>query len=559
MLWRRKKRKQVEIHPDEILIDSENLPAFDRDQFEGRIVDPIGRRSFVLTGVILIGVFLAFVARASTLQISEGDVYATQARENQLSEQVIFADRGLIVDRNDVILAGNERQSVSDDFAQRVYSTTTARGLAHVLGYAKAPAKDSSGNYFRDSFIGTDGVERAYDSQLSGQNGMNLTETNAKGDVISQAQVRPPVAGEKLELSLDSKVTGALYDAIATRATDSKFQGGAGIIMDVQTGELLAITSFPEYSPQALSEGNSEALEAYQHDTRQPFLNRAISGLYTPGSIVKPFVATAALTEGVIDENKQILSTGSISLPNPYDPSNPSIFKDWKAHGYVDMRHAIAVSSDVYFYEVGGGFKDQLGLGISKLDQYFRIFGLGAETGLFGFKEKEGTIPTPQWKEQNFDGDIWRIGDTYHTAIGQYGVQITPLQEVRAIAAIANGGTLLTPQLLASSTPEGTKLPFTDHTLQVVRDGMELSVEEGTAIAINVPYVHAGGKTGTAQLGTHNQFMNSWIVGFFPYEHPRYAFAVVLEKAPAGTLMGAPAAMRAFMDWMNIHAPEYFQ
>ncbi|MEK7613228.1 MAG: penicillin-binding transpeptidase domain-containing protein [Patescibacteria group bacterium] len=558
-MWRRrfKKRRVAEIQPDEIFIDSENLPEFDRDQFEGRIEQPIGRRSFVLLGALLGAVMVAFVARASDLQIIKGEAYATQARENQLTEQIIFADRGIITDWRGIVLAGNERVSVDDDFAQRVYASV--RGIAHAIGYVKAPAKDSSGVYFRDSFIGTDGVERVYNELLAGRNGVNLTETNAKGDVVSQAMVRSPVPGAKLRLSLDASVTQALYDAIAKRSVESKFQGGAGVIMDVRTGELLALTNFPEYSPQALTEGDAAALAAYQGDTRQVFLNRATSGLYAPGSIVKPFVAVGALTEGVIDENKQILSTGSISVPNPYDPSKPSVFRDWKAHGYVDMRHAIAVSSDVYFYEVGGGFKDQLGLGIYKLDQYFRLFGFGAPTGLNGFSEKEGTIPTPEWKLATFDGDPWRLGNTYHTAIGQYGMQITPLQAVRAIGALANGGALLTPTLIASSTPQGTRFSIDPHTFEVVREGMRLAVREGTAAALNVPYMTVAAKTGTAQLGTANQFMNSWVIGFFPYEHPRYAFAVVLEKAPAGTLSGSPAAMRAFLDWMQVNEPQYVQ
>lgn len=559
-MWRRRfgrKRRSIEIHPDEIFIDSENLPAFDRDQFEGRIEQPIGRRSFVVLGALLCALFVAFVARASDLQLAKGEAYATQARENQLAEHIIFADRGLITDRNGEVLAGNEKQFVEDDFAQRRY--TALGGMAHALGYSKAPAKDSSGFYFRDSFLGVDGVEKVYDTLLAGKNGVDLTETNAKGEVVSKAVVRAPVAGATLRLSLDAQVSQALYEAIATRATESKFQGGSGVIIDVETGELLALTNFPEYSPQALTEGNNSDLAAYQKDTRQPFLNRAVSGLYAPGSIVKPFVAVGALTEGVIDEYTQILSTGAISLPNPYDPSNPSIFRDWKAHGLVDMRHALAVSSDVYFYQVGGGFEGQKGLGIYSLDNYFRLFGFGAPTGLPGAEEPAGTIPTPEWKEATFDGDPWRIGNTYHTAIGQYGMQVTPLQAARAVAAIANGGHLLTPSLVASSTSKGSNIGLDPHIVEVVREGMRLAVTEGTAAAINVPYVTVAGKTGTAQLGSANQFMNSWIIGFFPYERPRYAFAVVLEKAPAGTLQGSPAAMRVFFDWMQAYAPQYLQ
>ncbi|HVZ75894.1 MAG TPA: penicillin-binding transpeptidase domain-containing protein [Candidatus Paceibacterota bacterium] len=553
--WRRRKRS-VEIAPDEIFIDSSNIPEFDSDQLEGRIEQPIGRQSLMLAAAILAVLMVLYAGRAWDLQFIQGTAYAKQAAENQLSERVLFADRGVITDRNGTPLAYNERGSVTDDFASRVYATF--RGISHVVGYIKPPAKDSSGFYFRTSFEGIDGVEKAYNDQLSGENGTTLTETDAKGAVVSQSVKVAPVSGEKLTLSIDANVNQALYDSIAAVAQQSDFQGGAGVIMDVQTGELLAMTSYPEYSSQALSDGDQAAIAALNTDPHQPFLNRATSGLYAPGSIVKPFMGVAALNEGVIDETKQILSTGSISLPNPYDPAHPSIFKDWRPNGWVDVEQAIAVSSDVYFYEVGGGFEDQPGLGIDRIDRYLHMFGFGSTTGLLGFNEAAGNIPTPAWKVVNFPADpTWRIGDTYHTAIGQYGTQVTPLQAVRAVASLANGGMLVTPTLIASSTPAGVKLPLPAHPIEVVTEGMRMGVTEGIATAVNVPYVAVAAKTGTAQVGTQNQYLNSWMVGFFPYDNPRYAYAVVLEKGPAGTLIGASAAVRNFLDWMHAHASNY--
>ena len=552
---RRKKRRETEIEPDEILIDSRNLPEFDTDRLEGRIERPLSQRTLFFAGGVLVLLFSALLVRAGDLQIRNGEAYATQARENQLAERTIFADRGHLLDRKGVALAWNERQVPEDDFASRVY--IGSRGVAHVVGYVKSPAKDSSGVYFRKEFIGIDGTERAFDGLLAGENGTELTETDARGNVVSKAQVRKPSAGAKIVLSVDSALSQGLFDAIALRAEGSHFQAGAGVLMDVKTGEIIVLTNYPEFSPATLTGGESSAIAELLSDPRQPFLNRAVAGLYAPGSIIKPFVASAALTEGVIDESTQILSTGSISIPNPYFPELPSVFKDWKAHGWVDMRHALAVSSDVYFYEVGGGYQGQKGLGIDNIDAYLKKFGFGDSVGLPGFSEEVGVIPTPAWKEEVFAGDPWRIGDTYNTAIGQYGVQVTPLQAARAIAVIANGGTLLTPTLLASSTQTGTKLPIEPRTFDVVREGMRLAVEEGTAAAVSVPFVKMAAKTGTAPVGVRNQFMNSWIIGFFPYEAPRYAFAIVLEKAPAGTTTGAPAAMRAFLDWLEANAPEY--
>jgi len=552
--WR-KKRRADEIHPDEILIDASNPAEFDTDQFEGRMERPLSYRSHMIASGLIVVLFGIYAAQALNLQIVNGATYAKQAAENKLEETIVFADRGLITDRMGAELAFNVRANAEDDFAERVYAPY--RGIAHVLGYAKAPTKDTSGNYYRMSFSGIEGVEKVYDEMLAGKNGTRLTETDAKGNTVSESAQRDAVTGTTLALSLDAEVTQALHDSIARRAQESKFQGGSGVIIDVHTGELLAITSYPEYSPQDMLSGHEDTLSGLLADTRQPFLNRALSGLYAPGSIVKPVVALAALSEGIIDEYKEILSTGSITIPNPYYPDKPSVFKDWKAHGYTDMRHAIAVSSDVYFYTVGGGYKDQKGLGIAAIDRYLQLFGLGNPTGLAGFSEPAGTIPTPEWKEETFNGDPWRLGDTYNTAIGQYGVQVTPLQTARMVATLANGGTLLTPTLIASSTPKSTKLPLTEHAFDVAREGMLLAAMKGTAVAVNMPFMKVAGKTGTAQVGAKNEFMNSWIIGFFPYEAPRYAFAVVLERAPAGTATGAPAAMNEFLWWMHQHASGY--
>ncbi len=563
--WFRKGKIRSEIHPDEILIDSENISEFDTDQFEGRIERPISRRQLVAAGgAITLAIVLLF-ARAGMLQVVHGAEYAEQAAQNQLQEQTVFADRGAIVDRNGTPLAWSERVRVEDDFAQRAYAAL--RGLAHAVGYTKAPAKDSSGNYFRTTFEGLDGAERAYNERLGGQNGVELTETDALGRIVSQATTRAPVAGDTLRLSLDANVTQGLYDVLAQNASAANFQGAAGIIMDVRTGELVALTSYPEYSQNAMVEGDRNLLAQYNQDKRQPFLDRAVDGLYAPGSIVKPIMAAGAIADGIIDEYKQIESRGQISIPNPYDPKNPSIFRDWRVNGWTDARHAIAVSSDVYFYAVGGGYQDQRGMGIATIDKWLQAFGYGADAGLAGFSSKQGTIPTIEWKAKTFPDDpTWRLGNTYHTGIGQYGVQVTPLQAVRSAAALANGGTLVVPTLLASlsanpadSTPQGTKIDIDAHALQVAREGMRLGVTEGIATGVKLPYVSVAAKTGTAQIGMKNEYLNAWMIGFWPFENPKYAFAVILDRAPAHTGTGGNAVMGQFFAWMHENAPEYLE
>ena len=248
-------------------------------------------------------------------------------------------------------------------------------------------------------------------------------------------------------------------------------------------------------------------------------------------------------------------------MPNPYDPDNPTIFKDWRVNGWTDARRAIAVSSDVYFYTVGGGFKDQRGMGIAVIDKWLKAFGYGQDAGLEGFSSKEGTIPTPEWKAEAFPSDpTWRLGNTYHTAIGQFGTQVTPLQAVRTAAALANSGTLLVPTLIASSTPQGQKIPVDAHALQVAREGMRMAVKEGgTATGANVPYVAVAAKSGTAQVGMKNEYVNAWLIGFWPYENPKYAFALLLDRAPAGATTGGNIIISQFLSWMHANAPEYLE
>ncbi len=323
------------------------------------------------------------------------------------------------------------------------------------------------------------------------------------------------------------------------------------------------MTSYPEYDSEIMTEGkDAAAIGAYFKNADNPFLDRPISGLYTPGSIVKPVMAMAALDTHTISPDKQLFSSGSISIPNLFNPKLSSVFKDWRPNGWMDIRRAIAVSSDVYFYEVGGGYQDQPGMGVANIDKYAALFGYGKPVpGDPFFDNKDGTVPSPDWKKLNFGGEAWNIGDTYHTVIGQYGWQVTPIQAVRTIAAVANGGFLLDPKMIHEENPvrAGTQIDLKAGDFQIVREGMREGVLEGTSVGLNVPYVKVAGKTGTAELGSLKQFVNSWAVGFFPYDHPKYAYAVLMEKGPVKNVIGGVYVMRQLFDWMSVNAPEYFK
>jgi len=552
-------RQYDDINPEDIFLDSSNLPGFEEHRFEGRIEKPMGRETFLVMKIVLALIIVALISKLWVLGINLGPIYTQISENNRLEQTLIFANRGIIYDREMRELATNAIKDETSDFAARLYAPI--KGLAHVVGYLKYPLFDRMGVYYEEYYRGRDGVERAYDDLLRGENGLKLRETDVFGKVTSESVVKKPNDGEPLVLSIDAHLTEVLYKAIESLARDKGFVGGAGVLMNVETGEILALTSYPEYDQNVLTKGADQAtFNSLLNNSSKPFLNRAIGGLYTPGSILKPIVALAALNENIISPEKQILSTGSITVPNPYDPSKPSVFGDWKAHGWTDMRAALAVSSDTYFYSIGGGYKDQKGLGITLLDKYFQSFNLTDRTGVELLGEVEGVIPTPAWKKEKFNNEVWRLGDTYITSIGQYGTQITPLNAVRFVSAIANRGKILKPSLLlgGEGDPIENTVEFSDEDWQVVHDGMRQSVTYGTSVGLNVPYVKAAAKTGTAEVGSAKLYVHSWSVGFFPFENPKYAWAVVMERGPSKNLFGATSIVRQLFDWMAINAPEYF-
>lgn len=543
MLWRRKRHQSSEIAPEEIFLDASNAAGFDRGRFEGRIEQPLSRSTFVGLTTLLGLLFIVLVVRAGHLELVEGSAFAAQSAHNVLQAQVLFAPRGVITDRHGTVLAGTTVRE--DGSPGRTYPFPE---LGPVIGYVSNPKKDQRGVYYETTQRGIAGVEAEYDAHLTGTNGQLLTETDALGRVRSQGTIVPAEPGKTLVLTIDAGLQEKFSRAIVSVVREKDFIAGAGIILDVHTGAIRAIVSYPTYDPNVVSEGApAGTIAGYHGDAGRPFLDHAVQGIYTPGSVVKPFIAAGALTDGLITPATIIDDPGAISLPDPYNPGKRYVFTGWKPLGLMDVRNAIAWSSDIFFYTVGGGFGSQKGLGIERLSYWYRQFGLGERTGVDLPEEAAGLIPTPEWKRQTL-GEPWYTGDTYFTAIGQYSMQVTPIQVARATAALANGGRLVTPTLLAGRTPAYRLVPVTEDSLGVAREGMRLGVTEALAGALNLHYMKVAAKTGTAQTGTRNQYDNSWVEGFFPYEKPQYAFVVVLERGPAGTGSQAVNVMRRLFD-----------
>jgi penicillin-binding protein 2 len=554
MKWKRKRSRDPEIAPDEIFLDSSNAPDFDRARFEGRLEKPLSQTTFLYLGGVLAVLFLILITRAWNLEVAHGAEFATESAQNSLEAQTLFAQRGVITDVNGVVLADNTQNA--DGSVKREYPIPA---LGQIIGYVSYPKKDAKGVYYDTTETGVAGLEEEYDSLLAGKNGQLLTETDVAGNVRSQGTIVPAVNGENLQLSVDANMEKLFASALKDVATSQGFIAGAGVVMNVNTGAVVAIVSYPSYDPNVMSNGGpADTINAYNADPGRPFLDHAVQGVYAPGSIVKPFVASGALTDGIITPDTVIDDTGSLSIPDPYHPGQSFIYKGWKALGPVDVEQAVAWSSDIFFYTVGGGFGDQKGLGIDRLDYWYQQFGLGSPTGIDLSGEATGLIPTPAWKQTVFN-QPWYLGDTYDTAIGQYSMQVTPIQMARATAAIANGGKLFTPTLLAGKVPSYTNIPVNPSVLPIVEAGMRLgvTVPGGLAGAINLPYISVAAKTGTAQTGVTNQYDNSWVEGFFPYDHPQYAFAVVLERGPPGSGEQAVNVMKELFNSLDAENSPY--
>ena len=557
MRWFRKKYRST-LELEEVLLDSSNIPAFNQARLEGKRELPIPARTVYVVGLTSALVALLFFSKIFTLQVTEGAEFRAISENNSVNEAVIIAERGVVYDRTGEMVVWNEVDERGiHDFPIRAY--TDRLGLGQVLGYVSYPKKDNRGFYFRTEYLGRNGVEAAYDEQLRGTNGSKIVVVDALGKTVGEHAISSGVNGKEITLSIDAELSEAMYQIISTSSEQAGFRSGAAAIMDIHTGELLAMTSFPSYDPEVMADGHEvDIIDSYNNDDRLPFLNKVISGAYTPGSIVKPFVAYAALAENIIDPMKEIVSTGEIVIPNPYNPSNPSRFTDWRAHGRMTMREAIAFSSNVYFYIIGGGFGDQKGLGITKMAEYFRLFGLGSPTGINIAQEQAGVVPDPAWKQEVFEDD-WRLGDTYFTAVGQFGFLTTPIQMLRAYGALANGGTLVEPHVLKGAQGKTTNIHLDQAELKIIHEGMRKTVnyDGGTARSLERKDVAIAAKSGTAEVGAGNAYVNSWAAGFFPYEEPKYAFILMMDKAPRSNALGATRIMGDIVEWMSVHRPEY--
>lgn len=437
--------------------------------------------------------------------------------------------------------------------------------LSHVIGYTGKVTEKEMENldkeeYQYNDWIGKNGLEYFYESEIRGKVGKEQVEVDSKGKIKEIVAVNEPEAGKDListlDLDLQKRVTEIIEEKISLLETNR----AVAIVMKPDSGEILSLVSTPQYDNNLFAQGISD--EDYSNlinNEDNPLFNRAISGTYPPGSTIKPVVAIAALDEGIVTPDTIIEDTGSISVPHKYNPDIVYRFVGWDLSGLGPMNifSAIAKSSDIYFYQVGGGFEEMEGLGVEKLGEYYDKFNLGRITNIDLPAEKKGLIPDPEWKEKN-KGEQWYLGDTYHMAIGQGDVLATPIQVALWTAAIANGGTVYQPMLVKKIISEdgsvkelmskATKENFvTKESIEISQKGMRETVLSGSAKSLSGYNFSSAGKTGTAQHSTSDNH-HAWYTGFAPYEKPEIVVTVLVEEGGEGSDIAVPITGEIF-DW----------
>ena len=449
--------------------------------------------------------------------------------------------------------------------------------FAPILGYTgKLTSEEygelAAGGYIYNDVVGKQGLELEYEKYLRGEFGQRVVEVDASGSVKNSFQEKPAAAGAQLDLFLDSDLQRVLYVSLQKQLSQTRAKRAAAVAIDPKTGGVLALVSLPSFDNNLFARGiSSQEYQELLDNPDFPLFNRPTSGTYPPGSTVKPLIASAALQEGTISEKTKIYDGGKIEVPNQFNPNIIYTFHGWKPEGLgsVDVYDAIAESSDIYFYTVGGGQKNLgiAGLGPQTLASYLKKFFLGQITGIDLPTEKAGLIPSPDWKAQRFAGSVvdaqWFLGDTYNMSIGQGFVSVTPLQLALATAALGNGGTVWRPHLVEQVQNEKGEVLYkyvpqvlnkdfiNSEYLQIARQGMRRAVTDGTARLLSTLAIEVAGKTGTSQFdGSDPRKTHAWFTSFAPYENPSIALTILIESGGEGNAAAVPVAREVY-DWYS--------
>lgn len=412
--------------------------------------------------------------------------------------------------------------------------------FSHIIGYINnVSEKDlnrDSYYYLRDK-IGRTGIEATYEAILRGEHGV----INFSQEHVDPQKIVEEESGNSLVLNIDSTIQQDLFDSLEKALRSAGLHRGAAVIQNPNSGAVLGLVSFPTYDNNELQDSlTQDQVTRLFQDSNRPLFNRAIGGLYSPGSTIKPLYALAGLNEKTITPQTSITDlVGFITIPNQFDPNIVYTYRDWKIQGTVDLRKAIAQSSDIFFYSVGGGYGNIKGLGIDRITKYLRDFLADKALGIDLAGEQSGFVPDPTWKLAT-KGEPWFTGDTYNISIGQGDLLVTPLWLSTYTAAIANEGIIYRPEVvnkIVNKENETLELfekeiigqvDFDLADLRAVQEGMRQTATTGTSrLLANLP-VPVAAKSGTAEV-LKGKSSNSLITVYGPYQDPNFVLSVVIE------------------------------
>jgi penicillin-binding protein 2 len=462
--------------------------------------------------------------------------------------------------------------------------------LGQILGYiGPIPAEQFSRyrvlGYDLVDKIGLAGLEIEYEDWLRGIKGLESIEVDVTGQKIrTVSQNVEPRPGHNLRLTLDLELQQAATEALQEMMAEVHSNQGVAIAMNPQNGEILAMVSLPTFDNNLFAQGiSARELALLNDDPWTPLVNHAIAGLYPPGSTFKVVPAIGALQEGVVDETTTLVDTGVLYLPNRFEPDNPDLaqpFYGWLRSGLgeVNIVSALAWSSNIYFYQVGGGYEPTgfEGLGLERIGRYAEMFGLGQPTGIDLPGELGGLAPTAKWKRVNYS-ETWLTGDTYNLSIGQGFVLVTPLQLLNVYATIANGGTVYRPHLVKEILdadgnlvkiiePEAIgHVDFSSRNLQLIRAGLHgvINWDNGTARrTFDVPGIDVSGKTGTAEFcddypacidrDGRVTTSHAWFAAYAPSNNPEIATIVFVYGGDEGSAVAVPVTNKILRQYFGI-------
>lgn len=437
--------------------------------------------------------------------------------------------------------------------------------LSHLLGYTgkinDTELKKFGKEYLPIDYIGKTGVENFWENEMRGLNGKKQIEVDALGKEKKIINQEVGEDGHNLVLSIDVELQKKLEEEVLSALKRLNLKKACAIALDPNNGEVLAMVSLPSFNNNDFAHGlTQEEYRAIADHPDQPLFNRCISGEYPSGSTIKPVVAAAGLQEKIINENTSFLSVGGLNIGQWF-------FPDWKAggHGLADVKRALAESVNTFFYYIGGGYQDFKGLGLDLMVKYEKLFGLGEQGGVDMPGEASGFLPTEEWKLKT-KGEQWYIGDTYHLAIGQGDILVTPLQVADYTAVFANGGSLYRPHLIkqvlnsqdrligqAENKPIRSNMVSAPN-IEIVREGMRQTVTSGSASSLQGVIVPVAGKTGTAQWSTVKA-PHAWFTGFAPYDKPEIVLTILIEQGVEGSTNAVPIAKEVLNWWFKNKSP----